>query len=145
MHLTRESEYALRGLAFLASRDSSDVVSLAEIAAAQQLPRTFLAKIFQKLMPHGFITAQRGRGSGYALARPPSEITMRQIFEAVEGHQLHQQCLMWRQPCRDDQPCPLHRHVKDMVPQLEEILERITLADYVAELDQAEAQSVVET
>jgi Rrf2 family protein len=135
MHLTRESEYALRGLAYLACRDSHDVVPLAEIATAQELPRTFLAKIFQKLMPHGFLTAQRGRGSGYALAKPASEITMRQIFEAVEGHQLRQQCLMWRQQCSDDEPCPLHDHVKDMVPQLEWILEQITLADYVAELE----------
>ena len=53
MQLTRESEYALIGLSALASEPVGSVVSLAAIAEAKDLPRTFLAKIFQKLARHG--------------------------------------------------------------------------------------------
>ncbi len=134
MHLTKESEYALRGLAFLASCPPDTSVPLSDIAKAQNLPSTFLAKIFQKLARHGLVSARRGRGRGYALADLPGSVTLRQIFEAVEGPQLHQQCLVWAGDCRDERPCPLHHHLKDLVPQLEWILDHITLDEYVAEL-----------
>ncbi|MCH8937355.1 MAG: Rrf2 family transcriptional regulator, partial [Gemmatimonadetes bacterium] len=64
MNLTRESEYALKGLAWLATHPPGDVVPLVEIAEVQQLPSTFLAKIFQKLARHGLLESDRGRGSG---------------------------------------------------------------------------------
>ena len=134
MHLTKESEYALRGLAFLASRPLGAPVPLSDIAEVQNLPSAFLAKIFQKLARHGIVFAQRGRGRGYALAELPGSITLRQIFEAVEGPQLHQQCLVWAGDCRDERPCPLHDHLKHLVPQLEWILDHITLDEYVTEL-----------
>ena len=134
MHLTRESEYALRGLAFLASCPPGSIVSLGDIAEAQALPPTFLAKIFQKLTRHGLVSAQRGRGRGYLLTEPAASITLRQIFEAVEGPRLHQQCLVWSGDCRDERPCPLHHRLKDLVPKLEWILDHITLDEYVTEL-----------
>ncbi len=136
MHLTRESEYALRGLAFLASCPPGAVVSLRDIAAGQDLPTTFLAKIFQKLTRHGFVTAQRGRGRGYFLSVPAHSITLRQILEAIEGPRLHHQCLLWPGDCRDEQPCPLHHRLRKFVPELQWILDHITLEEYVRELDE---------
>ncbi len=132
MHLTKGSEYALRGLAYLASRPAGVSVPLAEIAEEQGLPPSFLAKIFQALTRHGLLTAERGRGSGYSLARPATAITVREIFEAVEGRRVHQRCLLWSGYCADDHRCPLHEHLKDLVPALEAIIEQVTLADYVA-------------
>ncbi len=134
MHLTRESEYALRGLAFLASCAPGAVVSLTDIADAQSLPATFLAKIFQKLTRHGLLTSERGRGHGYLLARPPADITIRAILEAVEGPRLHERCVLWKGHCATENPCPLHYRMKEFVPELAWILEHITLAEYVAEL-----------
>ncbi len=134
MHLTIESEYALRGLAFLATCPPGAVVALADIAEAHDLPSTFLAKIFQKLHRHGLIAAPRGRGRGYQLARSPASITIRQILEIVEGARLQQRCLMWHGDCRDENPCPLHHRLKHLVPEIEWILDRVTLAEYVDEL-----------
>ena len=134
MHLTRESEYALRGMAYLASFPPGVVAALSEIAEAQALPGRFLAKIFQKLTRHGLVSAQRGRGRGYQLANSAESITLRQILEAVEGPRLHQLCMLWQRDCRDEDPCPLHHRLKDMVRELEWILDHITLAQYVAEL-----------
>ena len=134
MHLTIESEYALRGLAFLATCPPSAVIALADIAEAQDLPSTFLAKIFQKLHRHGLIAEPRGRGRGYQLARSPASITIRQILEIVEGARLQQRCLLWHGDCRDENPCHLHHRPKNLVPEIEWILDRITLAEYVDEL-----------
>ena len=133
MQLTRESEYALIGLSALASEPVGSVVSLAAIAEAKDLPRTFLAKIFQKLARHGILSSERGRGRGYALARPPDSITMREILEAVEGSGMFEQCLLWPVHCHDENPCPLHYRLKELVPPLRSLLEQITLSEYMAE------------
>ena len=129
MRLTRESEYALLGLAVVARRAPGDVVPLGEIAAARHLPRTFLAKTFQKLARHGVLVSHRGPGRGYALARRPGAISLREVLEAVEGPGLFNRCVFWGTHCSDADPCLLHRHMKALVPDIRAALERLTLAD----------------
>ena len=131
MQLTKESEYALLGMAVLARRPVGTIVSLAEIASERDLPQTFLAKIFQKLARAGVLNASRGRGSGYALASPASEISMRDILEAVEGPRLFQKCLLWHGHCHDEKPCPLHFKLKALTPSIEATLNSLTLAEYI--------------
>ena len=131
MNLTRESEYALKGLARLATYPVGTTVPMAEIAAEQQLPTTFLAKIFQKLARHGLLEAERGRGSGYMLSREPAGIGVREILEAVEGSMALKQCLLWSGHCSESEPCPLHYRLKCVRSQLDEVLNEVTLAEYV--------------
>ncbi len=117
MNLTRESEYALKGLARLATYPVGTMVPMAEIAAEQQLPTTFLAKIFQKLARHGLLDADRGRGSGYMLRGEPSSIRVRDVLEAVEGPMALKRCLLWTGHCSEAEPCPLHhRLVTEITP-----------------------------
>lgn len=129
MRLTRESEYALLGLAVMARRPSGQLVPLGEVAAAERLPHTFLAKIFQKLARHGVLVAHRGPGRGYVLARPPATIAVREVLEAVEGPGLFRRCFFWNTSCSDTHPCLLHHLVIGLVPDVRAALERITLAD----------------
>ncbi len=131
MNLTKESQYALKGLAWLATYPVGTMVSMAEIATEQQLPSSFLAKIFQKLARHGLLEAERGRGSGYMLSSEPSDILVRDILEAIEGSMALQRCLLWGGHCSDQNPCPLHYRMKALRPQLDAILNEITLAEYV--------------
>jgi Rrf2 family protein len=132
MQLTRESEHALAGLGLLATRAPGVFVPLAEIAAAKDLPPPFLAKIFQKLARHGLLTSSRGRGRGYALARPADSISVMDVFVAVEGPRLVKRCLLWQAHCSDEDPCPLHDFLKDRMPVLEARLEEISVADLAA-------------
>ena len=131
MNLTRESEYALKGLAWLAAHPPGNVVPLVEIAEVQQLPSTFLAKIFQKLVRHGLLESDRGRGSGYMLRGAPSDIRVRDILEAIEGPLALKQCLLWSGHCNESEPCPLHYRIKSVRSQLDEVLNEVTLAEYV--------------
>ena len=131
MNLTRESEYALKGLAVLAMRPVGDVVPLAEIAEVQRLPSTFLAKIFQKLARHGLLEADRGRGSGYMLRGAPSGIRIRDVLEAVEGPMALKRCLLWTGHCSETEPCPLHHRLEPFRTQLDQMLNEVTLAEYV--------------
>ncbi len=130
MHLTKKSKYALLGLAYLVSRDRGTTVPLAEVAKAQALPATFLAKIFQELARHGVLEADRGRGSGYTLSRAPAEVRVREVVEAVEGPMALKQCLLWSNDCGEEDPCPLHYRLEQFHAQLDDVLNEVTLADY---------------
>jgi Rrf2 family protein len=130
VHLTKKSKYALLGLAYLVSRDRGTTVPLAEVAEAQALPATFLAKIFQELARHGVLEADRGRGSGYMLSRPPAEVRVREVVEAVEGPMALKQCLLWSNDCGEEDPCPLHYRLEQLHTQLDDVLNEVTLADY---------------
>ncbi len=132
MQLTRESEHAIRGLSFLATLPGDQRITVSEIANARDLPRAFLARIFQKLARHGLVESVRGRGNGFSLARPPGEISILDVVVAVEGSVLLTRCLLWPAHCPDDDPCPLHHLLKDQARLLEG-LRKITLSDISTE------------
>jgi hypothetical protein len=62
MGLTRKTEYAIRGMLYLAKRQEGEVAMLDTIADAVEAPRPFLAKILQSLASKGLIRSARGQG-----------------------------------------------------------------------------------
>lgn len=133
MNLTRESEYALRGLARLATYPAGYMVPHYEIAETADLPAAFLAKIFRKLARHGVLEAERGRGSGYALRVAPAETLVREVLEAVEGPQALKRCLLWGGHCCETSRCPLHHRLEHLRSGLDAALSALTLADLIRE------------
>ena len=131
MKLSRESEYGLAGLIYLARQRPPAVVTVRAIADAQALPRMFLAKTFRKLAQHGVLRSHRGRQRGYELAKAPQEISVREILEGIEGMDLFERCVFWSNACTPDQPCLLHQTWKMIRPQIMDLMARITLADLV--------------
>lgn len=83
MQLTRHTDYALRLLIYLAGIEGGRS-QIATVAEAQAISRTHLMKIANELARAGFIAAVRGRGGGIALARPPEEINIGAVVEAME-------------------------------------------------------------
>lgn len=130
MNLTKESEYALRGLVRLAAYPPGQMVSHAEIAEAEQLPASFLAKIFQKLARHGVLEVERGRGNGYALRASPGQVLVAEVLEAVEGPEVLKRCLLWGAHRCETTPCPLHDRMGHLRERLDEMLTSMTLADF---------------
>lgn len=129
MKLSRESEYGLAGLVYLARQRPGTVLAVRAVAAAQALPTMFLAKTFSRLARHGILRSHRGRQRGYELARRPQEITVREVLEGIEGPDLFTHCIFWSKDCSEERPCPLHDAWKVIRPQAEEMLSGMTLAD----------------
>lgn len=130
MKLGRESAYAIEGLLALAAGPVGVPMLLGDIAARRRVPQSFLAKIFQKLARSGIVLSSRGAVRGYALARRPREITVKEIFLAVEGPDLFDRCIFWSDRCADSDPCPMHFRWKRMKKRIiGELMERTTLAD----------------
>jgi Rrf2 family cysteine metabolism transcriptional repressor len=74
LQITRQTEYAIRGLQELARRESEAPVQLKSIAGACEVSEAFLAKIFQMLAQSGIVKSHRGVKGGFSLGRPANEI-----------------------------------------------------------------------
>lgn len=132
LQLTRGGEYALRAMTYLASLPEGDVASLRDICAAQEIPESFLAKIMQATGRDGLTASRRGARGGFALARPPEEITMREIVEAVDGPIALNACANTDIDCRRSAVCPLHPVWLEAQTKLMGVLDGVTLRAFVA-------------
>lgn len=133
MELTRKGEYAIRGIVYLAQQPPGQVSLVSEIAAAVDVPPSFLAKIFQSFSKLGLVNSFRGSGGGFVLARPASEITLREVVEAVEGPIVPNRCLLGPENCSRDGVCIAHRVWKRVQTSVVGILQDVTLEELAQE------------
>ncbi len=88
MKLSTKGRYAMVALADLALMEArakeSELVSLAAIAKRQNVSLPYLEQLFVKLRRAGLVEAVRGPGGGYKLAKPPSDIRVVDVMEAVD-------------------------------------------------------------
>jgi Rrf2 family transcriptional regulator, iron-sulfur cluster assembly transcription factor len=129
MELTRKGEYAIRGIIYLAQQPPGRVSLVSEIAAAAEVPQTFLAKIFQSFAKLGLVTSSRGTGGGFVLARPASAITLREVVEAVEGPIIPNRCLMAGASCDRGGPCNVHDVWRRVQTEVVLILDSVTIEE----------------
>lgn len=132
MKFSREAYYGLIALTHLAEQRPGAIMQAGELAESAGLPRMFLAKIVHKLGRHGILRSHRGRERGYALARPPKTITVREIIEVFDGSEVFARCIFWSNECSDRNPCPLHDMWKQIRPRVASLLERATLEQLAA-------------
>lgn len=132
LQLTRGGEYALRAMTYLACRPEGQVASLRDICRAQDIPETFLAKILQNLAHAGLAVSHRGAHGGFALARPASEISMRDIVEAVDGPIALNPCVLCPDECPRSGECRVHEAWIRAQEQLMGVLDRVTLRSLVS-------------
>ena len=86
MKLSVKTDYATRAVLGLARHYPAGVALPAEaLAAAHGTPGKFLNQILVELKAQGIVRSVRGVAGGYLLARPPADITLADVLEAVEG------------------------------------------------------------
>lgn len=124
--LTRESDYAVRALAMLGASDGH--VQAARIAEDQAVPFDFLQKILRKLKGAGFVTVRRGPGGGFALAKPPADITLLDVLDAVQGPLAVSQCLLDGYECPMASTCPVRDRLAAVQDSVRNSLAGITLS-----------------
>ena len=98
VHMTLEADYAVRIVGCLTQ--AARRCDAAYLAEQTQVPLRFSLKILRKLVQDGLVVSYKGARGGYCLARPASEITLRQVLEAVEGPYVLSRCQ------RDEGCCP---------------------------------------
>ena len=105
---SRQCEYALQSVLFLALKEEDEMTSIRELTGKLKIPYFFLAKILQDLTHKGLLKSFKGSGGGFMLARPANEIVLLDIIEAVDGNGFMEHCVLGFSKCSTEQPCALH-------------------------------------
>ncbi len=127
MSLTMAGDYAIRAMIHLASLPENQSALRSEISRTQRIPLSFMAKILRRLVQARLLRSARGVNGGFALARPPSEITLLDVVEAIEGPIALTQCASEGQPCNWSGECPGSLVWPEVQKSMKEILEGTTL------------------
>ena len=101
MQITRQADYAVRAVLYLARMNPNEKATTKEIAEAQDIPSSFLAKIIAQLSIVGLLHTTRGVRGGVTLARSPEEIPLLDVIEAIDGPILVNECV------RDNYNCSI--------------------------------------
>ena len=128
MQVTRASEYAMLGLLALARRPVGEVALLDVVAHEEDVPVSFLGKIFQSLARAGLVKSTRGSGGGFVLLRRPEEITVLAVIEAVEGPVALTRCLDEETGCEHAGGCALCSLFAEAQDKVKEVFAGTTVA-----------------
>ena len=132
--LSRKARYALRALYALANDEARGPVLIAELAERERIPHKFLELILLELRNAGILRSKKGKGGGYALARPPREVTLGQIIRVVDGPLAPIPCVSERayvrcEECVSEESCGTRMVMKEVRDAIAKILDGTTLAD----------------
>jgi len=104
--ISTRSRYGLRFLVELAQRNNEGPVDLGSIAEHQQIPDTYLAKLAVPMRDAGIVRSARVAKGGYELARPPSQISVQNVVEVLEGRSSLLECTDHPESCARSADCP---------------------------------------
>src|SRR5438309_10939654 len=93
MKLKMNGDYGLRAMLDMAAYYGQGPVESADIANRQYIPEQYLDQILMALRKEGLVKSVRGPQGGHMLAKPPSQISMAQVMQALEGYVPPMQCL----------------------------------------------------
>jgi len=85
LRLSKKADYALIAMKHLAVRGDRGASSAREIAEQYDIPIELLAKVLQRLVRRGLLVSQQGTRGGYQLAKPPSQVSVAEVIQAIDG------------------------------------------------------------
>jgi Rrf2 family protein len=107
MQITRQADYAVRAVAYLAQLGPDRRAATSQIAKEQQIPPSFLAKIVSQLSVAGLLQTSRGARGGVSLARDPENISLLEVVEAIDGPIVLNECVVDHSACSFSEGCLL--------------------------------------
>lgn len=84
MQVSKSLDYAVRSLTYIA-KEKASVFTIRDISQKQHIPQNYLAKIMRKLVQKGLLSSSPGPEGGYSLRKPTEDISLKDIYEAIEG------------------------------------------------------------
>jgi Rrf2 family protein len=135
MIYSRSAEYAIRAFVNLATVPEGKYAMVKNIAAQEQIPAHFLAKILQQLARKGLLRSSKGPTGGFAMRMDPHDVTLLTIVEALDGLAPYQQCASGLAECNDDMPCPMHDSWIALRQRIMDYLGKNSIADLAKALE----------
>jgi Rrf2 family protein len=110
LRINRETDYAIRVILALAEYPREEIVPSAVIRQRMQLPEALSLQIISHLAKLHLINSYPGRNGGIKLAHPPSEISLLEVIQAMEGPLVLSDCLEEGHHCVLAPGCPVQRY-----------------------------------
>ncbi len=131
--LSMKTQYAFKALMYLAQKDTSGPVLIAEIADKKNIPLKFLENILLELKKAGVLDSKKGKGGGYFFNENPSKIKLARVMRLIDGPIALLPCVSinFYQQCKncDEKTCGLSEVMKEVRDATLNILENKTVAD----------------
>ncbi len=131
MQITRQADYAIRAMLYLANMLPGERAATSQIAETKKIPSSFLAKIISQLSIAGLIHTSRGAHGGVTLARQPGEISLLDVVEAIDGPISLNDCTLDPLVCGFSDECPIHPLWCDTQAELVERLRGATFDQFI--------------
>ncbi len=129
MRLSTKSRYGTRAMVEIARLYPNTAVKRKMITEAQMIPDSYLENILVSLKESGLVLTIRGAKGGYQLAKPPEEITVLMIVEALEGPIKPVPCIDTEYHCRIRENCSTAPVWEEMYSAVKDVLKGYTLSD----------------
>jgi Rrf2 family protein len=111
--ITREADYAIRTVLYLAQHRNEGAIATTEISEKMQIPYRFLRKISHQLVESGILATVRGKQGGIFLARKPVDISLLDVLEIFDQRAIYLNvCCQDPEACTRSQKCPVHTRLE---------------------------------
>lgn len=135
MKLSTKGRYGLRAMVDLALHSETEPVSIASIAARQEISESYLEQLIAKLRKAGIVTSVRGASGGYVPSRRAEEISVGEVLRALEGNLDPVKCpgLLEENGCNGADVCVTKYVWKQINDSINRTVDEIKLSDLVKE------------
>jgi len=131
--IRRNTDYAIRVMIHLAASFGNGPVSTAVIAAEEDCSYQLACKLLQKLQKARLVESCMGVKGGFRLSRDPSEISLLEVIEVIQGKVRLNRCLVSLKACGRQKVCPVRPKLVQVQETLLMTLQQTTLMDLIGE------------
>jgi len=131
MKISTKIRYGTRAMLELATHYGEGTIELREIAEKEDISPKYLEQVIVPLRTAGLVKSVRGSKGGYTLAKPPSNISLREIFEGLEGPVNLVDCLVDPEACQRTSTCVTREIWKEVSDVIEKVFGSVTLEEMV--------------
>lgn len=114
MILNQTDLYAIRAMVHLTLIPEGEFVSAQDMADKIHVKSHYLNKIMRRLVEAGLVVSRKGHYGGFHLAKPPADIRIFDVLEAVKPDHFYEFCAFGWETCSSTHPCPLHHTWKEL-------------------------------
>lgn len=130
--ITRDTDYAIRALVFMA-KHKKEIVSASRMVEALGIPRPFLRKLLQVLNNKGILKSYKGTGGGFLLAKADNKINVIDLIGIFQDDLSINECLFKKGICPNIRTCALRKKINNIKTYAVSQLKPVTIAALLGE------------